>query len=313
MTSDIDIGGNKIRNLPSPSSSNEPATKHYVDQSHLSQSGIQKNEFVYLMQNVNESSSESNITVSGILKFSQTPHTLNKNAYKFTMRKDAQNKYASRLGFNLYQLPAGAYTFVVEFFPPKLNNVSIDCLSTVINVNHQTMKNFPTYCKNIVQLHKWKISPPDDLLVDIKCDGTSSSPVNGVGWMIVYGISGTHNDVPSAVFDRPYVIQNKSVLMEIPLDMNYQILRNLPDPTGHFQAARKKYVDDKTVTKLDHSGESMLGDIDMNSNSITNLAYPTNQGDAATKQYMDISGILNSATATYVDGYIKQNAECLYS
>ena len=69
MTSDIDTGGNKITNLPSPGSSNEPATKHYVDQSHLSQSGIQKNKFLYLMQDVNESSSESNITVSGTKTF----------------------------------------------------------------------------------------------------------------------------------------------------------------------------------------------------------------------------------------------------
>ena len=82
------------------------------------------------MQEVNESSSESSITVHGIKKFPQTPHSLNKNVYKFTMRKDAQDKYASRIGFNLYQLPAGAYTFVVEFFPSLLNNVSIDCLST---------------------------------------------------------------------------------------------------------------------------------------------------------------------------------------
>ena len=133
------------------------------------------------MQDVNESSSESNITVLGIKKFPQTPHTLNKNAYKFTMRKDAQNKYALRIGFNFYQLPAGAYTFVVEFFPPSLNNVSIDCRSTSINVNHQTMKNFPTYCKSLVQLHKWKITPPEYLMVDIKCDGTSSSPANGTG------------------------------------------------------------------------------------------------------------------------------------
>ena len=206
------------------------------------------------------------------------------------MRKDAQDKYVSRIGFNFYQLPAGVYTFVVEFFPPKLTNVSIDCLSTSINVNHQTMKNFPTFCKNLVQLHKWKICSPEYLMVDIKCDGTSSSPTNGTGWMIVYGISGTHNDVPSAVFDRPFVIQQGNMLMETGIDMSYQILKNLPDPTGDFQAARKKYVDDKTVTKLDHSGGQMLGDIDMNSNSITNLAYPTNQADAATKRYVDISG-----------------------
>ena len=141
-------------------------------------------------------------------------------------------------------------------------------------------------------------------------------PCQWVGWLIVYGISGTDNDVPSAVFDRSFVIQQGNMLMETGIDMSYQILKNLPNPTGDFQAARKKYVDDKTVTKLDHSGGSMLGDIDMNANSITNLAYPTNQADAATKQYVDISGIfsiLNSATETYVDEYIKQKAECLYS
>ena len=227
MTGDIDIGGKKITNLSDPSLSSEPATKSYVDQSHLSQSGIQKNEFLYLMQDVNESFSESNITVLRIKKFPQTPHTLNKNAYKFTMRKDAQNKYASRIGFNFYQLPAGAYTFVVELFPPSLNNVSIDCRSTSINVNHQTMKNFPTYYKNLVQLHKWKIYPQEYLMVDIKCDGTSSSPANGTGWMIVYGEEGTHNDVPSAVFDRPDVISNGDMVMEVDLDMNNRILRNL--------------------------------------------------------------------------------------
>ena len=225
MTGDIDTGGNKIMNLPSPSCDKEPATKGYVDKSHLSQSGIQKNEFLYLMQDVNESSSESNITVLGIKKFPQTPHTINKNAYKFLMRKDAQNKYASRLGFNLYQLPAGAYTFVVEFVPPTQTNVSVDCLSTSINVNHQVFKKMPTFCKNLVQLHKWKISPPEYLMVDIKCDGNSSSPANGTGWMIVYGIEGTHNGVPSSVFDRLYVIKRGDMFMEVDLDMNYQILK----------------------------------------------------------------------------------------
>ena len=43
MTADINIGGKKITNLFDPSSSSEPATKSYVDQSHLSQSRIQKN------------------------------------------------------------------------------------------------------------------------------------------------------------------------------------------------------------------------------------------------------------------------------
>ena len=75
----------------------------------------------------------------------------------------------------------------------------------------------------------------------------------------------------------------------------------------------KEYVD-KEVT----SGRTMKGDINMNANAITNVAYPTLNADAATKGYVDISGIfsiLNSATSIYIyiDGYIKQNAECLYS
>ena len=76
-------------------------------------------------------------------------------------------------------------------------------------------------------------------MVDIKCEGTSSSPVDGTGWMIVYGIEGTHNDVPSAVLTDPLSFTQGNILMETGTDMNYQILRNLPDPTGHFQAARK--------------------------------------------------------------------------
>ena len=222
---------------------NDAATKEYVDKTHLSQSGIQKNEFLYLMSDVNESSSESNIRVKGISQFPKTPHSLFKNAYNFTMGKDNQNKYASRLGFNFCKLPAGAYTFVVEFFPPTGINVSIDCRSTSINVDHQVFKQFPGYWKNLVQLRKFKITPPEYLMVDIKCDGDASSPANGEGWMIVYGISGTHNDVPSSVLDTPSFIQNGQENMQIDLNMNGKRIVNLPDPISNQHAATKFYVD----------------------------------------------------------------------
>ena len=273
---EIDQNNKKIINLGEPTSAKDAATKDFVEKSHVSQSGIQKNEFLYLMEDVLQSSSMSNITVLGIKKFVNSPHTIFKNAYKFTMKKDAQNKYASRLAFNLFRVPEGAYTFAVEFFPPTQTNVSVDCLSTSINVNNQVTKKFPTsgsstYVKNIVQLHKWKISAPEYLMVDIKCDGTASTDANAVGWMIVYGIAGTHSDVPSAVLDRPFIIENGDMFMEVKIDMNNHVLTNVP--------------------------------------------YPTNAADAATKQYVDVSGIfsiLNNAVGTYIDGFIKENAECLY-
>ena len=268
---EIDQKNKKIINLGEPTSAKDAATKDFVEKSHVSQSGIQKNEFLYIMNDVLQSSSMLNIVVDGIKKFPNSPHTIFKNAYKFTMKKDAQNKYASRLGFNLFRVPEGPYTFAVEFFPPTQTNVSVDCLSTSINVNNQVTKRFPTYVKNIVQLHKWKISAPEYLLVDIKCDGTASTDANAVGWMIVYGIAGTHNDVPSSVLDTAFIIANGDMFMEVEIDMNNKTLRN--------------------------------------------VSYPTNASDAATKQYVDISGIfsiLNNAVGTYIDGFIKENAECLY-
>ena len=245
---EIDQNNKKIINLGEPTSAKDAATKDFVEKSHVSQSGIQKNEFLYLMEDVLQSSSMSNITVLGIKKFVNSPHTIFKNAYKFTMKKDAQNKYASRLAFNLFRVPEGAYTFAVEFFPPTQTNVSVDCLSTSINVNNQVTKKFPTsgsstYVKNIVQLHKWKISAPEYLMVDIKCDGTASTDANAVGWMIVYGIAGTHSDVPSAVLDRPFIIANGDMFMEVKIDMNNHVLKNVPYPTNASDAATKQYVD----------------------------------------------------------------------
>ena len=120
------------------------------EKSHVSQSGLQQNVFLYQMTDDLESSSESNITVTGIKDFANTPHTLFKKAYHFTIGKNAQNEYNARIGFNFYRVPTGAYTYVVEYFPPFLINVSVDCRSTPLNVNKQIFKKFPTYVKNIV-------------------------------------------------------------------------------------------------------------------------------------------------------------------
>ena len=45
MSGDIDVDGNKILILPAPTLGDEPATKEYVDKSHVSQSGVQANVF----------------------------------------------------------------------------------------------------------------------------------------------------------------------------------------------------------------------------------------------------------------------------
>ena len=68
------------------------------------------------MEDTDESSSENNIEVLGINDFPESPHQINNKAYslKLLFDKGSPNQYRSRLGFNLYKLPVGYYTMVVE-------------------------------------------------------------------------------------------------------------------------------------------------------------------------------------------------------
>ena len=242
-----DMGGNKITNLGSPAANSDAATKAYVDKSHVSQSGLQQNVFLYQMTDVNESSSESNITVKGISTFPNTPHTLFKKAYNFTIGKSALNEYNARIGFNFYPVPTGAYTYAVEYFPPTQTNVSVDCRSNPLNVNKQIFKKFPTYVKNIVQIIKFQTTPPDYLMIDLKSDGDASSPAKGEGWLIVYGIEGTHNDVPSNILDTLYTITNGDMLMQAPINMNkkkrLKIFLFQPRPQKQLQKPTSTFTD----------------------------------------------------------------------
>ena len=176
---EIDQKNEKIINLGEPTSAKDAATKDFVEKSHVSQSGLQQNVFLYQMLDDLESSSESNITVTGIKDFANTPHTLFKKAYHFTIGKNAQNEYNARIGFNFNPVPTGAYTYVVEYFPPFMIDVSVDCRSTPLNVNKQIFKKFPTYVKNIVQIHKWQMATPDYLMIDLKSKGGCSYSNSG--------------------------------------------------------------------------------------------------------------------------------------
>ena len=106
----------KISNLVLDGIETEKRIKKYVDESHITSSTSFKDEFRYLMKDVDDSSSESDIRVTGIPDLAESPHTFNKKAYDLLLFKDAQNNYISRIGFNLYRIPEGEYTICIEFF-----------------------------------------------------------------------------------------------------------------------------------------------------------------------------------------------------
>ena len=116
MSGDLNMATNKIKNLGTPSQHEDDAAvnveffnselnasnqnistqitkayKKYVDESHISaQEHFQKNAFLYLMEDVDESSSENNISVNRYyFLFSLSIHQMNKKAYQyFTLNKD---------------------------------------------------------------------------------------------------------------------------------------------------------------------------------------------------------------------------------
>ena len=191
-----------------------------IKESHITSSTNKKDVFRYLMENADESSSENNIIVDGIVDFSGSLHNVNKKAYKFKMGKDAQNEYSSRIGFNMFKLPEGEYTLAIEFFPPSTTNLSVSVVSTSLNIGQQSTKLFVNYSRSIVHLHKWSITPPEYIYIDMHCQGTASSSTQGVSYLIVYGVKGSQSNVDSDVYDTAYVVENGKMVMQTDLSLN---------------------------------------------------------------------------------------------
>ena len=145
MTGDLNMDSNKITNLNTDDTDLDSAANvRYVStsnaklvlsltqsfdkkikESHITSSASKKDAFRYIMEEVNESKSENNIIVDGIKDFPESPHDVNKKAYLFRMGKGGQNRYSSRLGFNMFKLSVGEYTLAIEFFPPTMDEVSV--------------------------------------------------------------------------------------------------------------------------------------------------------------------------------------------
>ena len=252
MTGPLDMGTKSISNLPTPTTSSEATSKQYVDgqlnlkvgsvvadmietevrlkkyvdDSHNT-TGLPKDSFRYLMEEVDESASESGITEAAIVDFPNSPHLYNKKAYDFKVAKDDTNLFAGRLGLDMYKLPEGEFTLCIEFFPAKMTGVSVNVVSTSLNVGKQTTKKLSNYSRSIVHLHKWRISPPEYIFLDLKWQGTTQDLSKEGAKLIVYGIAGSHDDVPSDVFDAPFVFEGRTMVMETDLDLNrHKILKS---------------------------------------------------------------------------------------
>ena len=270
MGGDLDLAGHKITNLPTPSTSNEPATKNYVDSKvavggvhgdldmnnfqiknldsptedqdavnkkyfkdellkyHLIPSHIE-NAFKYLLDQ-DESSSERNIIVNGIVDFNGSPHK-NKKAYSIDLvyTQGTQN-YNSKIGINLYPLPIGKYTIIMEYHFPEDTNISFVARSTTAVINKQTTSNFTDYKKNLVQFDQQTKNTPDYLFFNIR--GSATTSTNPEGYLVFYGVKEWVDFVPPQIYDRAlessmFEFENGKMKMNMDLNLNRNSLEGV--------------------------------------------------------------------------------------
>ena len=183
------------------------------------------------MEDVDKSSSVHDMKVTGINDLQKSPHLFNKKAYDLEIDKDVNNVYSGRLGFNMYRLPEGEYTICIEFWPVTMNNVSVDVVSTSLSITQQSTKKFSYYTRSIVHVHKWHISPQEWIYLDLKCQGTPETDNYGYANLIIYGVKNSVADVPSSVYDSPFIFENQKMVMKTDLDTNGHKITNLPGPT----------------------------------------------------------------------------------
>ena len=238
MLGSIDMNNNKIINMPKPTEENDAVNMEFLDlkiddlnkkitKNTIAATSHPKDEFRYLMEDSFQSSSETNIVVTGIVDFQQSPHKINKKAYALKINKrSSDNMFLGRIGFNMFKIPEGEYTICVEFFPGKMDGVNVNAVSASLNVNQQATKVFVNYSRSIIHMHKWRISPPEYLMLDLKWQGEADDSSPGQAYLIIYGVKEFQPDVESAVFDSPFVIENGKMVMETDLDLNEKRLLN---------------------------------------------------------------------------------------
>ena len=236
LSGDLDMDENKIVQLKEPTGDNDAANKHYVDckdrtlsntfeakllSAHLTSNTI-ANVFKYLLD-PNELSSERDIIVHGLVDFDLSPH-VNKKAFDIdVVYTSGSKRYNSKIGVNLYPLPIGNYTLVMEYFFPENISISLVAQATKVIISKQTRANFPEYKQ--ITVHFVKSSNPlsDYMYFYIRGGGTTST--NPEGYLIFYGTKGFLDVVPPKIYSHPlnsgmFLFDDDKMKMNMDLDLN---------------------------------------------------------------------------------------------
>ena len=177
MRGNIQMNDNRISGLTNPPSSDDEATnKKYVD-SHVSKSNIKpshtpKNVFQYLMDDVNEWSTEYNVKVENFSNLPESPHSWDKRVLNITPVKSGRS-YRFRLGLQMFRMKTNeTYSLIVELYNRdyktwQRQQTYVNGTGIWVRSNNTTKYQYPYgssgdlyYSKTLIKFKKTSSSPP---------------------------------------------------------------------------------------------------------------------------------------------------------
>ena len=251
MMGNLQVNDNRITGLTNPPNADDEATnKRYVHdnitESHIKPSHTPKNVFQYLMNDVNEWSSEYGVKVDKFIDLQESLHSWDKRVLKVTPVKNGSN-YRFRLGLQMYRMKTNeTYSLMVERYNRDyktwqreqtfvkgtgiwVRTYNITKLQYSYRVNNTLY-----YTKTLIKLKKMSSSAPVFVYYTVHFDDKKGDlntyPKDYINqiYLVAYGGEGIADNVDPEVYDahEAFEIDKTKMKMLVPLDMNGKQLLN---------------------------------------------------------------------------------------
>ena len=251
MLGNLQMNDHRITGLTNPPNNDDEATnKKYVD-THISKSNIKpshtpKNVFQYLMEDVNEWSTEYNVKVGSFADLPESPHSWDKKVLNITPVKSGSN-YRFRLGLQMFRMKTNeSYSLIVELYNHDYETwqrqktfvngtgMWVRDSNTTEHQYHYGSSNTLYYTKTLIKFKKTSSSPPVFVYFTVHFDdnggdlNTYAKEFKDQIFIVAYGVEGLTDHVDSEVYDahEAFEIYRAKMKMLVPLDMNGKKIMN---------------------------------------------------------------------------------------
>ena len=252
MRGNIQMNDKRITGLTNPPNADDEATnKKYVDdnisKSNIKPSHSPKNLFQYLMDDLNEWSSEYGVKVESFSNLTESPHSWDKKVLNITPVKSGRN-YRFRLGLQMFRIKTNqTYSLIVELYNRDFKTwqrqqTYVDGTGMWV-INHSTTKYKYTYgssgdlyyTKTLIKFKKTSSTAPIFVYYTVHFDdnggdkNTYPKDFKNQVFIVAYGIGGLTDHVDPEVYDahEAFEIDKTKMKMLVPLDMNGKQLLNV--------------------------------------------------------------------------------------